>query len=240
MHYLITRDNYAIGKDLHLFTPKELELCDQEEKRWKESEPKDYTYIGPTTKYSKHGMLVKAAPQDPTLFQLLEIFPESKPYVIRKLKKDTKDKNSQRIRLEEQKLETKGKRFTAPDDQKWIYLHIIENIDHNIAELDWLIKKNTFTVNALERQEQTTTHNDKITEQDIARAKEVPISNFLKVNRMGFASCPFHKDLHPSLKVYKNNRWYCFSCNSGTDAINFIQKQHNLTFLEAVKFLLNK
>jgi len=77
-------------------------------------------------------------------------------------------------------------------------------------------------------------HTDEV---DIDRAKQVPITDFIKI-RQGFATCPLHIDKKPSLKVYKNNTWYCFSCHTGGDVIEFIIRTHNINFLSAVKYLL--
>lgn len=47
--------------------------------------------------------------------------------------------------------------------------------------------------------------------------------------------CPFHgKDRNPSAKAYKNS-YYCFSCNSTSDLIGFVQKLFNLNFQQAMK-----
>lgn len=87
----------------------------------------------------------------------------------------------------------------------------------------------------------------RITDQDIAKAKEVPITNFydgrLKPagkNRM-MGSCLWHTDNTPSFVIYLNqNSFSCYSCNVSGDVITFIRKQQNLDFIGAIKFLLNK
>ena len=83
---------------------------------------------------------------------------------------------------------------------------------------------------------------DTITDNDILKAKEVPISHFIEVNRAGFAKCPFHNEKTGSFKVYpQDNRWHCFGmCYNGGDVIDLVCKLNNLTFLEAVKLLINK
>lgn len=81
-----------------------------------------------------------------------------------------------------------------------------------------------------------------ITQENVNRAKEYPLINLIKTNRAGFAKCPFHSEKTASFRVYpKENRWHCFgACNKGGDAIDFVGKLYNLTFLESVKFLINK
>jgi len=84
--------------------------------------------------------------------------------------------------------------------------------------------------------------NREITDSDIIMAKQIPLSNFLEFNRSGFANCPFHgPEKTPSLKYYsKDNHYYCYGCQEFGDVINYVMKVYNLTFIEAVKKLLNK
>ena len=80
-----------------------------------------------------------------------------------------------------------------------------------------------------------------ISEEDIARAKEVPIEglstwNKIKKTRNGFmACCPFgtHEDNSPSFSV-RNNRFICFSCQAKGDVIDFVSATETLGFAPAV------
>ena len=104
----------------------------------------------------------------------------------------------------------------------------IKNLEREIRKRQYLNKKPD---NA----------NKQITNEDILRAREIPIENFLQINHAGFVHCPFHEDKTPSLKVYKEkNRWFCYSCGEGCDVIDLIKKQDNCNFIEAVRKLLNK
>lgn len=52
------------------------------------------------------------------------------------------------------------------------------------------------------------------------------------------AHCPFHEDDTPSLMVYpKNNSWYCYGCNIGGDAIEFIRRHRGLSYKQAISHL---
>lgn len=51
------------------------------------------------------------------------------------------------------------------------------------------------------------------------------------------ACCPWHEDTVPSLVIYPDDHWYCFSCQDGGDVIDFIQKFHSCTFKEALGIL---
>lgn len=67
------------------------------------------------------------------------------------------------------------------------------------------------------------------------RALSYPISDILKVNRNGFALCPFHNEKTGSLKVYKDNHAYCFGgCAKRYDAIDIEMKIRGTTFTEAL------
>lgn len=45
--------------------------------------------------------------------------------------------------------------------------------------------------------------------------------------------CPFHDDKTPSLHIGTNNLFYCFGCHVGGDAIKFVQKIENISFIDA-------
>ena len=50
--------------------------------------------------------------------------------------------------------------------------------------------------------------------------------------------CPIHNDKHPSLTVYADQqRWHCYGCNRGGDAIDFIMAAENLDFKQAIATL---
>ena len=61
----------------------------------------------------------------------------------------------------------------------------------------------------------------------------------LKKNGKGFMGlCPFHADKNPSLSVNPaENLWQCFGCNTGGDAIRFVELFDKVSFPEAVKKL---
>ncbi len=77
----------------------------------------------------------------------------------------------------------------------------------------------------------------KISDEDIQRARDYPISDLLEIKKKGNICCPFHDDKHPSASI-KNNRLHCFACNETWDAIDIIIKKEGLNFTEAVKLLI--
>lgn len=57
----------------------------------------------------------------------------------------------------------------------------------------------------------------------------------LEVNRKGYASCPFHEEDTPSLKLYpETNTFYCFGCGMGGDVISFVRHLFHLDYAQAV------
>jgi len=83
-----------------------------------------------------------------------------------------------------------------------------------------------------------------VSEADVARAKTIPIVQFIVANtefrkNRVVLNCPFHSEKQPSFTIYLDqNTWWCYSCNSGGTVIDFIMKQQNVDFLTAVKQLL--
>lgn len=90
--------------------------------------------------------------------------------------------------------------------------------------------------------------NTNITNEDILRAKEIPIESIYKGelrgngNNRAVGKCPFHNEKTPSFVVYLDkNKWWCFgSCGNGGDVIDFIKLRDDCDFITAVKILLNK
>ncbi len=75
----------------------------------------------------------------------------------------------------------------------------------------------------------------------VAQAKAVPMTEFLKFTRDGFAPCPFHNEKSASFHhIAKSNKGHCFGCNKTADVIEVVAAQNNLKYMEAVKKILNK
>ena len=52
------------------------------------------------------------------------------------------------------------------------------------------------------------------------------------INLIGL--CPFHADKSPSMYVsHKNNTYKCYACGAGGDVIDFVMREHGLSFTEA-------
>lgn len=68
----------------------------------------------------------------------------------------------------------------------------------------------------------------------------IPLSEGLQfygvhVNRVGFASCPFHgPEKYGSFKVYEK-KWHCFGCHKFGDLIDFVAMDNGLQTAEAIE-----
>lgn len=84
---------------------------------------------------------------------------------------------------------------------------------------------------------------DEITDDDIARAKEYPLSELFDGNlKHSFGKlvglCPFHEDSTPSFTIFEeDNHYYCFGCNAWGDSIDYYMKTNKVNMPEAVRTL---
>lgn len=85
-----------------------------------------------------------------------------------------------------------------------------------------------------------------ITDVDVQAAKQIPIETLYTgvLKTQGYKAvgkCPFHEEDTPSFTIYLNqNKFFCYGCQAGTDAIDYIKRRDNCDFITAVKTLLNK
>ncbi|MDR0916510.1 MAG: DNA primase [Oscillospiraceae bacterium] len=70
------------------------------------------------------------------------------------------------------------------------------------------------------------------------------VSGYVKLTQRGNTAkglCPFHSERTPSFSVSADKQmYYCFGCNKGGGAINFIMEIENLPFHDAVAFLARR
>lgn len=70
------------------------------------------------------------------------------------------------------------------------------------------------------------------------------INSYVTLKRAGSqfrANCPFHNEKTPSFYVTPSSqRYHCFGCGAGGDAISFVRDYENLPFTEAVRKLAQK
>ena len=58
----------------------------------------------------------------------------------------------------------------------------------------------------------------------------------VEVSRGNMALCPFHRERHPSCKLYADH-YYCFGCQAHGDVIKLVQELFSVSAIEAVKQL---
>ena len=65
--------------------------------------------------------------------------------------------------------------------------------------------------------------------------------NLIRRGRTYVCSCPFHSEKTPSCTVYPEQQsFYCYGCGAGGDAITFIRRIENLSFMESVEMLAKR
>jgi len=81
-------------------------------------------------------------------------------------------------------------------------------------------------------------NNDDITEDDIQRARDYPVTQLVEFNTMGKALAWCHEDKSPSLSYWaKGNNCRCFVCDVSYDSIKILMDRDNYSFIEAVRKL---
>ncbi len=75
-----------------------------------------------------------------------------------------------------------------------------------------------------------------VTDEQIHRAKQTPISSLIKISRQRKAQCIWHDDSNPSMHIY-GTRVYCYPCQKAGDAIDVYMTIANVDFQTAVKAL---
>lgn len=90
----------------------------------------------------------------------------------------------------------------------------------------------------------------RINDEDIAAVRERSriedvVGSYVALRNAGGGSlkglCPFHDEKTPSFQVTPSRGfYYCFGCGEGGDVITFLQRQQNLSFVEAVQVLADR
>lgn len=89
------------------------------------------------------------------------------------------------------------------------------------------------------------TYNDDVIN-EVREASDIVdiISDYVDLKRTGSnykGLCPFHNEKTPSFIVSANKQiFHCFGCGEGGDALTFLIKHRNLTFIEALKELAER
>jgi hypothetical protein len=171
--------------------------------------------------------------------QWLDIFPEARDMIVVKLTEYQAEKENLA-----QQVRSKLISIQNYDEVTYYWLRTwikatdgprLSELESHIIRLKRLLyrnqqdNKNSITIDTLE----------------LARA--LPIEQLLdspplrKSGRTLSALCPFHQDKSPSFFIYSDqNRWWCYGCNQGGDAITFVRLSQGLSFKEAVNYLVGE
>ena len=82
--------------------------------------------------------------------------------------------------------------------------------------------------------------------QEVVRRNDIEelVGQYVQLRRRGrtlVGLCPFHNEKSPSFTVYPDTQsFYCFGCGAGGDAITFVRKINNLSYVESVKQLASR
>lgn len=70
------------------------------------------------------------------------------------------------------------------------------------------------------------------------------VNSYIPLKRAGVnwkGVCPFHNDSHPSMTVSSVRQTFkCFACGEGGDAVSFVRKYENLSFVDAIRKLADR
>lgn len=74
----------------------------------------------------------------------------------------------------------------------------------------------------------------------LEEVRQIPLSDYIefKQRKRNMASCLFHEDATPSMKINSNNTVKCFSCGFFGDGIEITKKLYGFSFVDAVRHIL--
>jgi hypothetical protein len=158
--------------------------------------------------------------------ELLEIFPESEPYIIERLNKF----ENIYLPLMEKKVKQQLE-WAKTQKTPWFEEMVIETNDGLLLDkIEKEIKRlKMFFIENSDIQ-------GHITEEEIQTAKSIKMKELLGTDK-NFIHCPNHQEKTPSFYL-KGNFGYCFGCGYSCDTIQWLIDQEGLSFSQAVKKLL--
>lgn len=209
-------------KELEKIEEEFLGIAEEEEKKWKEQNYKNL----PRTERG-----------------WLEVFPEAKEILPEKIR-EWKIRKSKIISVIKEKLRI-IKEKSSPENQ-WFRREMVKIWEgEKLLEIDKNISRLTLAIN---NEQLKTKTGQNFIEEELQRARETDIREDVlrdlqktrKVSQRVIALCPFHPEKNPSFTVYENGSYYCFSCKESGTAVDYFMKIHNMTFQEAVKYLIGE
>lgn len=176
-----------------------------------------------------------------TDMEWLEVFPEAESLVKRNLKAKLATLTSQQTELNRQIKDAQYEANGALPHERVSFEWVISVLEAKLSRLVAEIRRYQWQFDKLSGVVRVSSSGT--SPEDIDSARQVPIINFVKHKRAGstyLTECLFHNDSHPSMTIFKDNKFKCFACGAHGDSIDLIMKLCNLNFIEAIKFLLNK
>lgn len=222
----VPSQNIYLRSDGLIFTEEDFERYDRLEKEWRDTIP-NYSFS-----------------------ELLHIFPEARKIAKKHTKekiKLLKEQTTMLVDWRERCNDTLNK-IHKPDEREMYKDWFDSSFKDGYEKIETQIKKMQFHLSYIEELDgkKERINSKAVTENDIRKAKEVPITNFYtdrlsKHSKLATGRCPFHNEKTGSFTIYlEQNTFWCYGCGAGGTVIDFIMKQKNTTFLEAVKTLLSK
>ncbi len=173
--------------------------------------------------------------------ELKKVFPEAHSVIIEKIYEWQKE-----YKMEESLIKDKLRIINQKSalENQWFWKAVVKHLDiPRLVEIQNQIKRLKRLDNLYSGA--SPPNKNWLSEADIQRAESVPIESVLsiKLKRVGknlIGSCPLHNEKTPSFTIYlKTNTFHCFGCGRNGNIIILIRLLHSLTFVEAVKYLLN-
>lgn len=179
-------------------------------------------------------------PQKLTDKELLEIFPEAKEIIPKKinewkaqLKKDKRKLKDCLIFIYKQKVDEFSIWFLEQVARLFLMPPILEASGHILR-----LKRMLSVINPSQKKIERLQEKIEIARQypiaEIARSK----LELRKSSNNFIALCPFHNEKRPSFYVYpKTNTFHCFGCQENGDVIKLTMHLYGTDFKEAVRML---
>lgn len=224
LFYLATSDRY-LSSTGEIYTNEQVDLIDEMEREWKDALPK-YSFR-----------------------ELMSIFPEavvparrSLRTQLKKCKKDLSDINETQISYQENvinKADFREQTILIRSSNKY-YNKLRDVVTQKEKKIQYKLRY----LFELDNGEESKKPVGGVSEDDIIKAKEVSledlfIGKLLILGNHAKGRCPFHSEKTPSFTIYLHqNTWWCYGCNIGGSSIDFVMRQSDKNFLEAVKQLI--
>jgi len=183
----------------------------------------------------------------PSIFQLMEWYPEAKQSALRNIRlhiKLYKKEIENVLKLQSNfmekiyPLEVEKNILNAIGNKEWFQGSTARKVEEYKKEIEKLERDKKYVLSLINP---TKYKQRMINAEIINRVKQIPITDFIQVGRNNKVSCLFHNDKNPSMHIYKeSNSYYCFTCQSHGSVIDIIMKLQNTDFIGAVHYLYEK